>query len=97
MGREASGKKFLQDIGRVRPEHEHLAMRHVDDAHEPKGNGKTQAHNQQNRSQAQAIKEIGHGITHLEIALNTLHSGGDGGLYLRILFLVTQVPQARQG
>jgi hypothetical protein len=64
-------------------------VRHVDDAHEPKGNGQTQAHNQQNRGQAQAIKDIRHGIAHLKIALNTLHSGGDRGLHRRILLLVT--------
>ena len=93
MASEAGGKKFLEDIGRVRPEHEHLAVRHVDDAHEPKGDGQTQAHDQQNRGQAQTIEEIGHGIAHLQIAFNTLHRGGDGNLYLRILLPVTQVPE----
>jgi len=48
MAREVGGKKFLHDIGRVRPEHEHLTVCHVDDTHESKGDGEPQTHDQQN-------------------------------------------------
>ena len=82
-------KNSWSDIGRVRPEHEHLAVRHIDDAHEAKGDGQPQAHDQQNRGQAQTIEEIRHGIAHLQIAFDTLHSVRDGSLHLRILLLVT--------
>ena len=72
-------------------------MRHVDDTHEAKGDGQPQAHDQQNRGQAEAIEEIPHGVAHLQIAFDALHGAGDGGLHLRVLFPGAQVPQARQG
>ena len=42
---------------RVGAQHDHLAVRHVDDAHRAVGDGKAERHKQENRADTQAYED----------------------------------------
>ena len=48
----------LDDIGRVGAEHHHLAVRHVDDAHDAEGDGEADGGEQQHRRSGEAVPEV---------------------------------------
>ena len=50
----------LHDIGRIGAEHHHLAMRHVDDAHDAEGDRKADGRQQQNGRGREAVPEVLH-------------------------------------
>ena len=51
-------EELLHHPGGVGADHQHLAVRHVDDAHEPEGDGEPQAHDEQHGAQAQAVEQV---------------------------------------
>ena len=53
---------LLDDKGGVGAEHDHLAMRHVDDAHDAEGDGEADRREQQHRSQRDAVPDVLAGI-----------------------------------
>ena len=58
-GRPLALEETLDDVGRVGAEHEHLAMGHVDHAHEAEGDGETQRRQQQDAAQTETIEQLG--------------------------------------
>src|SRR3989304_5428354 len=58
MGGVARGEDLLHHVRRVGSEHEHLAVGHVDDAHQAEGHGEPEAHDQQDGPEADAVEEI---------------------------------------
>jgi hypothetical protein len=49
---------FLHDEGRVGAQHDHLAVRHVDDAHGAEGDGKPDRRQQQHRAERNAVPDV---------------------------------------
>ena len=49
---------LLDDEGRVGAEHDHLAMRHVDDAHDAEGDGEADGGQQQHRAERDAVPDV---------------------------------------
>ena len=49
---------LLHDEGGVGAEHHHLAMRHVDDAHDAEGDGEADRGKQQHRAQRHAVPDV---------------------------------------
>ena len=56
--RKRGADHLLHDEGGVGAEHHHLAMRHVDDAHDAEGDGKADGREQQDRSERKAVPEV---------------------------------------
>ena len=56
--------RLLHDEGRVGAEHHHLAMRHVDDAHDAEGDGEADRGEQQHRAQRDAVPDVLPGRPH---------------------------------
>ena len=54
----ASADRLLHDEGRVGAEHHHLAMRHVDDAHDAEGDGEADGGEQQHRAEREAVPDV---------------------------------------
>ena len=50
--------ELLDDEGRVGAEHDHLAMRHVDDAHHAEGDGEADRGQQQHRAERDAVPDV---------------------------------------
>ena len=50
--------ELLHDEGGVGAEHHHLAMRHVDDAHDAEGDGKADGGKQQHRAEREAVPDV---------------------------------------
>ena len=65
---------LLHDERRVGAQHHHLAVRHVDDAHDAEGDGEADGGEQQHRAQRQAVPEV----LHHRPPLQVLVDGGDG-------------------
>ncbi|MBA7700191.1 hypothetical protein ES703_108900 [subsurface metagenome] len=61
---------LLHHEGGVGADHHHLAMRHVDDAHDTEGDGKTNGGEQQHRAERQAVPGVLHHRPHGEVALD---------------------------
>ncbi len=61
---------LLHHEGRVGADHDHLAMRHVDDAHDAEGDGESDRSEQQDRAQRQAEPEGPRGGDDLLLALD---------------------------
>ena len=59
---EGGADHLLDDEGGVGAEHDHLAMRHVDDAHDAEGDGKADGGEQQHRAQRNAVPDVLAGI-----------------------------------
>ena len=57
---------LLHHEGRVGAEHHHLAMRHVDDAHDAEGDGKADRREQQHRAERQAVPGVLHHVPDCE-------------------------------
>ena len=55
---EVAANGFLHHEGDIGPDHDHLAMGHVDDAHHPEGDGKANGGQQQHRAQRQAVPGV---------------------------------------
>ena len=53
QARRRGADDLLHDEGRVGAEHHHLAMRHVDDAHDAEGDGEADGRQQQHRAEAE--------------------------------------------
>ena len=58
-GRHPGAKGFLDHIGGVAAQHDHLAMGHIDDPHDAESDGKTDGGQQQDAAQGQALEQIG--------------------------------------
>ena len=58
--RRVGADRLLHDEGRVGAEHDHLAMRHVDDAHDAEGDGEADRGEQQHRAERQAVPDVLH-------------------------------------
>ncbi len=58
----------LHGVGRVRAEHQHLAVGHVDDAQEAEGDGQAERREQQHAGQRQAVQQIAHEADHALVA-----------------------------
>ena len=56
-------QRALDDEGRVGAEHHHLAVRHVDDAHDAEGDGQADRREQQHRSGGDAVDQV---LQHVE-------------------------------
>ena len=69
-GREAGAAELLDDEGGVGAEHDHLAMRHVDDAHHAEGDGEADRGQQQDRAQADAVDDVLRGGDEREMPLD---------------------------
>ena len=54
---EIAAEDPLHHVGGISADHQHLAVRHVDDPHETKGNGETQCGQQQNAAEAQPVEQ----------------------------------------
>jgi hypothetical protein len=52
--RQVLPEQVLHQVGGIGADHHQLAVRHVDDAHQPVGDGQAQRHQQQDRAQADA-------------------------------------------
>ncbi len=55
---ERGADDVLHDEGGVGAEHHHLAMRHVDDAHDAEGDGEADRREQQHRAERQAVPDV---------------------------------------
>src|SRR6185437_8551072 len=55
--REIADEYLLHDIRGVGTEHDHFAMRHVDDAHDAEGDGEADRGEQQDRAEGQAFEQ----------------------------------------
>ena len=57
--RQKRAEELLHDKGGIGAEHDHLAMRHVDDAHHAEGDGEPDRGEQQDAAEADALEQIG--------------------------------------
>jgi len=78
-GRQRRAEDFLHDIGGIGAEHDHLAMRHVDDPHHAEGDGEADRGEQQHAAEADALEEV---EAEADIELPALERGerGCGGV-----------------
>ena len=56
----AGADGFLHHEGDIGADHHHLAMRHVDDAHHPEGDGEADRREQKHRAERQAVPGVLH-------------------------------------
>ena len=68
--RIAGADGFLHDECDISPDHDHLAMRHVDDAHDAEGDRQPNGRQQQHRTERHAVPGILHRRPHCEVALD---------------------------
>ena len=61
---------LLDDEGRIGAEHDHLAMRHVDDAHHAEGDGEADGGEQQHRAEREAVPDVLAGVPEREVAVD---------------------------
>jgi hypothetical protein len=71
-GGPARAAELLHDIGRVGAQHHHLAVRHVDHAHHPEGDGEADGGQEEDRAQADALEQA---LDHAEEPLAALGRG----------------------
>ena len=80
--RRVGAQEFLHHEGRVGAEHHHLAVGHVDDAHDAEGDGEADGGEQQHRAERQPVPDV------LDVAdeAQAVLDGGDrgGGELLRL-------------
>jgi hypothetical protein len=69
---------FLHHEGDIGPDHDHLAMGHVDDAHHPEGDGQADRGEQQNRAERQAVPGILRHRPQRKVALDRRCRSGRG-------------------
>ena len=91
----AGADGFLHHEGDIGPDHDHLAVRHVDDAHHPEGDGQTNSREQQNRTERQPVPGVLHGRPQREVTLNGRRRIGRGARDRRRL-IAGQPGQQRQ-
>ena len=65
---------LLHDEGRVGAEHHHLAMRHVDDAHDAEGDGEADRGEQQHRAERDAVPDVLAGVPERQRAVDAWRS-----------------------
>ena len=94
--RQVVGKEFLQHVGGVGTNHQHFAVRHVDDAHEPEGNGEPQAHDQQDGRKTDTVEDIADAVANQQKILNGLDGFDDCGPYPGVGLVLAHVAQAAQ-
>src|SRR6202522_3608215 len=77
---------FLHDKGNVGADHHHLAMRHVDDAHDAEGNGEADGGEQQHRAERKTVPGVLHRLPQCQAILDgtdcrrgAFHHWGRGG------------------
>ena len=70
QGGIAGADHLLHHEGGVGPDHHHLAMRHVDDAHHAEGDGKADRREQQHRAERQAVPGVLHDRPYRQPALD---------------------------
>jgi len=58
-GGQKGAEKLLADIGGISAEHDHFAMRHIDDAHDAKGDGEPDRCEQQDAAEADPLEQMG--------------------------------------
>ena len=69
---------FLHHERDIGPDHDHLAVGHVDHPHHPEGDGETDGGEQQHRAERQAVPGILHGGPHCEVTLDRRGRIGGG-------------------
>ena len=69
---------LLHHEGRVGAEHHHLAMRHVDDAHDAEGDGEPDGGEQQHRAERKPVPGVLHRAPERELALTSRRRRGRG-------------------
>src|SRR5207247_2264947 len=55
--RDACAKNILHEVSRVRADRDHLAVRHVDHAHQAERNGEAEGAHEQDAAEAEAAKK----------------------------------------
>ena len=85
----------LDDVGGVGAEHHHLAMRHVDHAHDAEGDGEADRGEQQHRRSREAVPEILRRAPDHELGVDRGQSRVGGGLDLRIGRLLVELSRCR--
>ncbi len=83
--RRRGANDLLHDEGRGGTQHDHLAMRHVDDAHGAEGDGKSDGRQQQHGAERDAVPDILRGFPGGQRLAHRL--GGDDGSRLDLGFL----------
>ena len=68
----------LHDVRRVSAEHHHLAVRHVDDAHDPEGDRESRRGKDQHRAEASPKKSVSMPREHAASRVDALHGRGRG-------------------
>ena len=79
-------EQHLHHIGGVGPEHQHLAVGHVDNPEQAEGDGQTQRRQQQDRTQRQAAKGLAEQFTDQQFAFDLGQAGFGGGAHRRVAF-----------
>ena len=86
----------LHGVGRVGAEHQHLAVRHVDDAQEAEGDGQTERREQQHAGQRQTVHQIAHKPDHALIADDAVAGVCRGCAHARVRLARLAVVARRQ-
>ena len=76
--RIVAADELLHDEGRVGAEHHHLAVRHVDDAHDAEGDGEADRREQQHRAEREAVPGVLHGVPDRQACSGSWRGGGGG-------------------
>ncbi len=65
-----AAEKILHHVTGIGADGDHFTVRHVDDAHQSEGDGQSQRHDQQNRAQADAVKNGAEEIHAIDVLLD---------------------------
>ena len=76
---EAGAENILDDVGRVSADCDHLAVRHVDDAHKAEGDGETEGDDEENTAEAESAEEGAEKIDGGEMAIDGVEGEAGGG------------------
>ncbi len=82
--RGETGKEILHQPGGVCPQHQHLAVGHVDHPQQAVGNGQAKGGQQQDRSQRQSAKGLPQPVTPAQALLDLLQAVCSGGAHAGI-------------
>ncbi|MNI39852.1 hypothetical protein D3C73_940430 [compost metagenome] len=87
LGREAQ-KQQLHDIGRVRAQHQHLAVRHVDHPEQAEGDCQAECGEQQNGAQGHAAEGLAEHLADQQFAFDLRQAGLGGSAHRRVGFAI---------
>ena len=95
--RQPGAEQRLHHIGNVGADHQQLAMRHIDHAHQPEGDGQPQRRQQQHAAQAQAVEEIACPFDGGQAAVDAAQRVGGGLAHAGVGFGIGAVALLHQG